>query len=68
MMNIKQLLIDSVVVFAITLAVTVVVTFLWNFFFHNNAVVDWEMSFRLAIIFGIVLPLVKMRGSVHREK
>jgi hypothetical protein len=67
-MNIKRSLVDFTVVFAITLAVTVVVTFLWNLFFHTNAIVDWETSFRFAIIFGIVLPLVKIRGNVRTEK
>jgi len=67
-MNIKQSLIDFMVVFAITLIVTVMVTFLWNFLVHAKALVDWETSFRFAIIFGIVLPVVKVRENMNTEK
>jgi hypothetical protein len=48
--------------------VTAAVTFLWNFFFYARATADWEMAFRLAIIFGIVLPLVKARENLIGRK
>jgi hypothetical protein len=67
-MNIKQSLTDFVVFFAVTLVVTIVVTFLWNFLVHGSPLVDWETSFRLAIIFGIVLPLVKAREYTSKQK
>ncbi len=46
-------------IFAITLMVTVGVTLLWNLIVHGEAQIDWETSFRFAIIFAIVIPLLK---------
>jgi len=57
-----------VIVFTVTLVVAVVVTFLWNFLAHASTLVDWEISFRLAIIFSIVLPLVKARENMSTGK
>jgi hypothetical protein len=39
----------------ITFAVSMIVNLVWNLIFHGTASVAWEMSFRLAIILGIVL-------------
>jgi uncharacterized membrane protein YphA (DoxX/SURF4 family) len=45
-------------IFAITLLVTCLVTFLWNLFFHGAGKIDWETSFLFAILFGITIPIV----------
>ncbi len=57
-MNLKQSLFDFAITFAVTLVVTVVVTFLWNLVVRGGGAIDWETSFRFAIIFGIVLGIV----------
>ena len=62
-MHVKRLLVDSVTVFAITLGVTAVVTLLWNIIGHRAVRVDWETSFRFAIVLGIILPWIAMRRS-----
>lgn len=71
-MNIKRSLVDFAVVFTVALVVMVIVTFLWNFFIHASAIVDWETSFRFAIIFaiiyGIILPLVKTKENKNIGK
>ncbi|MEK7325882.1 MAG: hypothetical protein AAB217_11565 [Chloroflexota bacterium] len=56
-MNARKLLADFVITFGVALVVTVLVTFLWSLVFHGAGAVDWETSFRFAIIFGIVFPL-----------
>ena len=66
-MNIKKLLIGFVTTFAVTLAVTAIVTLLWNVIFHGSVTIDWETSFRFALIFGIVLPWVEQRRSKRDE-
>jgi hypothetical protein len=58
-MRIRQLLIEFGSSFFLVLVVTSLVTYLWNMLFHSTAVVDWETSFQLAIILGIVLTWVK---------
>ena len=67
-MNIKSLLIDFVSSFLLVLVVSSIVTYLWNFIFRAAGAVDWETSFRLAIIFGIVLPWIKARERKEQEK
>ena len=67
-MNIKNLFVDFVSAFLLVLVVSSIVTYLWNLIFHAAGAVDWETSFRLAIIFGIVLPWVKARERKEQEK
>ena len=60
-MNIKKLVIEFIIVFAVTLVTTAIVTFLWNIIGHRVSTIDWETSFRFAIIFGIILTWGKSR-------
>ena len=62
-MNIKRLLVDFVTVFAVTLIVSGIVTLLWNLIVHGASTIDWESSFRLAILFGIILPWIETRKN-----
>ena len=65
-MNIKRYLVDFVTVFAVTLIVCVVVTFLWNLIVHGAGAIDWETSFRFAILFGIILPWIETRRGKEK--
>ena len=65
-MKIKGLLIGFVTTFAVTLVVAAIVTYLWNLGMHGQSAVDWETSFRLAIILGIILPVT--RGMTSKRK
>jgi len=58
-MKIKTLLIGFVTTFAVALVVAAIVTYLWNLTMHGQSAVDWETSFRLAIILGIALPVTR---------
>ncbi len=60
-MNIQRLVIEFLTVFAVSLVTTAVVTFLWNLIGHGESFVDWETSFRFAILFGIILTWAKSR-------
>lgn len=62
-MNIKKLLVDFVTVFVVSLVISVIVTLLWNLIAHGASTIDWETSFRLAILFGIILPWIETRRS-----
>lgn len=64
----KSLIIDTIIYFLTVLVVASIVTFLWNLVFHATSSVDWETSFRLAIIFGIVFPWIRVRERKEREK
>lgn len=65
-MHIKELFIKFVIVFVVTLVVTPLVTYLYSLIAHGAGVIDWELSFRFAVIFGIVLPLMRIRE--HKKK
>ena len=62
-MHIKKLLVDSVTVFAVSLILSVIVSLLWNLTVHGASTIDWETSFRFAILFGIILPWIETRRS-----
>lgn len=65
-MKIKNLLIGFVTTFAVALVVAAIVTYLWNLIVHGQSAVDWETSFRLAIILGIALPVTRAMTSKRK--
>lgn len=67
-MNLKKMIIGFITVFAITLLASMGVTFLWSLVFHGVAIIDWETSFRFAIILGIILPFIDSRKKMKSEK
>jgi hypothetical protein len=62
-MNIKRLLSDFVTIFAVSLTVTGIVTLLGNLVVHGAGTIDWETSFRFAIVFGIIFSWIETRRS-----
>jgi hypothetical protein len=62
-MNMKRLLVGFVTVFAVSLTVSAIVTWLWNFIVHRASTVDWEASFGFATLFGIILSWIGTRRS-----
>jgi hypothetical protein len=65
-MNIKKLVVEFVTVFVVALVSTAIVTFLWNIIGHGVSSIDWETSFRFAIIFGIILTWIKARETKEK--
>jgi hypothetical protein len=65
-MNITKLLVDFVTVFAVTLIVTVIVTLLLNLIVHGASTLDWETSFRFAILLGIIVPWIETRRGKEK--
>ena len=66
-MNYKKVFIGFITVFTITLIVGIAVTFLWNLIFNESAFIDWQTSFTLAIILGIILSLNDVRKHKNRN-
>ncbi len=65
-MNIKKLVVEFGTTFAVTLVTVALVTFLWNLIGHGESTVEWETSFRFAIMFGIILTWVKSRETKEK--
>ncbi len=59
--RIKKLAIEFITMFTVALVVTAIITFLWNIIRHGESTIDWEIPFRFAIIFGMILTRVKSR-------
>jgi uncharacterized protein YqhQ len=66
--NFKKVLISFVIGFAVTLIVSSLVTYLYSLGLHETAEVDWETSFRLAIILGIIFPVIEARKGNSGRK
>lgn len=60
-MNIKKLIVEFGTVFAVTLVIVALVTFLWSLIGHGESTVNWRTSFTFAILFGILLTWTKSR-------
>jgi hypothetical protein len=67
-MNLKNFLVSFATTFVLTLVVAVIVSFLYSLIVHGTAAADWELSFRLAIIFGLILPLTKVLENKGKKK
>jgi hypothetical protein len=61
-MSAKELLVEMAIIIPLTFIVAAVVTYLYALIAHGSGVVDWEASFDLALIIGIVLPLAGIRA------
>jgi len=55
--NIKRFLAHFGVTFILVFVVAAVVSWLWSLVAHGSGAVDWESTFRLAVILALVIPL-----------
>lgn len=65
-MMIKGLVVEFGTVFAVALVTGALVTFLWNIILHGESIIDWEISFLFAILFGIIQTWVKSREALKK--
>ena len=65
-MKITRLLVDVVAVFAVSLVVSIVVSLVWNLIVRKTSTIDWETSFRFAILLGIIVPWTTSRRGTPR--
>ena len=65
-MKIKKFLIHFATMFALVLVVSAIVTYLWSLIFHGAGAIDWQLSFTLAIIVGIILAVERTRKSKEK--
>ncbi len=57
-MKIKTFLVEFVVITVIVFAVSSVIGYLYDLAVHGQGKFDWQGSVRIAISFGIILPLI----------
>lgn len=66
-MNIQKLIVEFVTVFVVALMTSAIVTLQWNIIGHGATAVDWETSFRFAIIIGMSLTWTKSRAIKEKS-
>ena len=69
-MKIKKFLIHFVTTFAVVFVVNAIVVYLWNLIRYGEGAFNWQLTFTLAIIVGIILPLLdiwRSRKESQRE-
>lgn len=54
--------------FALTLVVSSIVTFLYSLIVHRVGIVDWETAFRFAIILGIILTWMNVQEKKKNKR
>jgi len=62
-MRFLDMLMEGIITFIIAFVVSAVVSGLWAMMAHGGFSVDWESSFRLGIILGIISPWVISRRN-----
>lgn len=62
-MSVKNFIINFALVFCITFIVSIVVSYLYSLIAHGAGSIDWPLSFRNSIIFGIIIPLSNILKS-----
>jgi biopolymer transport protein ExbB/TolQ len=63
-MKIKDFVLRFLITFGIGLIAAIFVTICWNYFIKKNGlIVDWETSFRTALILAIVIPLTQIKSK-----
>ena len=67
-MKIINFIRDFTITFIIVFIVSMIVTYFYNLIAHGAASVDWETSFRFAIIFGIVFPMIRIIEKRQKDK
>jgi hypothetical protein len=67
-MKAKRILVNFLLFFSLTFAVSAIVNFLWNLVFHGMTSVSWEISFRFAIILGILFTWTQEKGSKKKKE
>ena len=63
-MKTKDYVLKFLITFGIGLIAAILVTLGWNYFVKGNGLmVDWDTSFRTALILAIVLPLTQNKNK-----
>ena len=60
-MNAKIVFWDFLANFSLTIVVGAVVTFLWSLIAHGSGIINWEISFLMAVVMSSVLASRKMQ-------
>ncbi len=55
-MSVKEFLREFIIIFILVYVLSLIISFLYTILLHGIGIIDWSLSLRLGILFGIVLP------------
>jgi len=59
-MKLKTFLTRFFITFGIALLANILLSVLWNYLIKDKGpVIDWETSFRMAVLFAVIIPLTQ---------
>jgi len=62
-MRARGWLVEFLATFALSFAVTAVVTLAWSFVAEDHTHIDWGTAFRFGVILGVVIPSLARWGA-----
>ena len=65
-MKIKRFLIHFVIFFALVFVINPIVIYVWNLIRHGEGAFNWQTTFFLAIVLGVVLAVERARKSKEK--
>lgn len=61
-MKAKEFVVRFLITFGVALTANILITICWNYFIKGNGwIIDWETSFRIALLLAIVIPLAQIK-------
>lgn len=61
-MKAKAFAVNYLITFGAALIANILITACWNYFIKDNGwIIDWETSFRMALLLAIVIPLAHIK-------
>lgn len=59
-MSVKEFLREFIIIFILVYLLSLLISYLYSILVHGIGIIDWSLSLRLGILFGIVLPVQRL--------
>lgn len=61
----RVFIVEFAVIFLVTFLVSAIVSYCWNFFINGLQTCNWTLTFRFAILFAIICPVLDVMKYQH---
>lgn len=59
-MSLKEFLLEFLIIFILVYVLSLLISYLYTILVYGVGIVDWSLSLRLGILFGIILPVQRL--------
>ena len=59
-MSVKEFLLEFLIIFVLVYVLSLLISYLYTILVHGIGIIDWSLSLRLGILFGIILPVQRL--------